>query len=102
MNMNKNNDQLKIGDKALIFAVESTKDKISLTDYKGEYLVLYFYPKDATPGCAVQAQEFTKLYNEFQAINTEVIDISRDNMRSHHNFCEKEKSNLYFNSIYGR
>ena len=53
-------------------------------------MVLYFYPKDATPGCTVQAQEFTGLYSKFQEIDTEVIGISRDNMRSHHNFCEKE------------
>ena len=88
--MNQNNNPLKIEDKAPVFEAESTKGKISLTDYKGKYLVLYFYPKDATPGCTVQAQEFTELYNSFQKIDTEVIGISRDNMRSHHNFCEKE------------
>ena len=52
--MKKNNDQLKIDDQAPVFETESTKGKISLTDYKGKYLVLYFYPKDATPGCTVQ------------------------------------------------
>ena len=88
--MHKNNDQLKIEDQAPVFAAESTRGKISLTDYKGKYLVLYFYPKDTTPGCTIQAQEFTEIYNSFQEIDTEVIGISRDNMRSHYNFCEKE------------
>ena len=61
--------QLKIGDKAPIFAAESTNKKISLTDYKGKYLVLYFYPKDSTPGCTIQANEFSNLYNEFKKID---------------------------------
>ena len=88
--MNKSNEQLKIDDKAPIFEAESTMKKISLTNYKGKYLVLYFYPKDATPGCTVQANEFTELYDKFQEIDTEVIGVSRDSMTSHHNFCEKE------------
>ncbi|WPX97478.1 peroxiredoxin [Candidatus Bandiella euplotis] len=88
--MNQKNEQLKIGDKAPTFESESTKGKISLTDYKDKYLVLYFYPKDATPGCTIQANEFVELYDKFQEIDTEVIGISRDSMTSHHNFCKKE------------
>ena len=63
---------------------------ISLANYKGKYLVLYFYPKDMTPGCTVQANEFSELYDKFKKIDVEIIGISRDNMSSHHNFCEKE------------
>ena len=92
--MDKNNDQLKIEDKAPVFTAESTKGKISLTDYKGKYLVLYFYPRDATTECTLQAQEFTKIYRNLQEMNTEVIGISRDNIRSHYNFCEK--ANIVF------
>lgn len=85
-----NNKQLKIGDKAPIFKAESTNQSISLSDYKGKYIVLYFYPKDMTPGCTVQANEFSSLYNEFKKIDVEIIGVSRDSMSSHHKFCEKE------------
>lgn len=88
--MNQNNEQLKIEDKAPIFESGSTKGKISLTDYRDKYLVLYFYPKDATPGCNIQTQELTKLYDKFQEIDTEVIGVSRDSMVFHHHFCKKE------------
>ena len=64
--MNKSNEQLKIEDKAPIFESESTKGKISLTDYKDKYLVLYFYPKDATPGCTIQANKFAELMISFR------------------------------------
>lgn len=82
--------QLKIGDKAPIFQAESTNKKISLTDYKGKYLVLYFYPKDSTLGCTIQANEFSNLYNEFKNTDVEIIGVSRDTMSSHHSFCDKE------------
>lgn len=84
------NKQLKIGDKAPIFKVESTNKSISLSDYKGKYIVLYFYPKDMTPGCTVQANEFSSLYDEFKKIDVEIIGVSRDSISSHHKFCEKE------------
>ena len=89
-----NSEKLKIGDKAPIFEAESTKGNISLNNYKGKYVILYFYPKDATPGCTVQANEFTELYNQFKAIEAEVIGISRDDISSHHNFSEKEGINF--------
>jgi peroxiredoxin Q/BCP len=88
---NIDNKQLKIGDKAPIFKAESTSKSISLIDYKRKYIVLYFYPKDMTPGFTVQANEFSELYNKFKKIDVEIIDVSRDNISSHRKFCEKEK-----------
>ena len=88
--MDKDLKQLRIGDKAPEFEAKSTNKTISLVDYKGKYLVLYFYPKDSTPGCTVQANEFSKLYDEFKKIDVEIIGVSRDTMLSHHNFCDKE------------
>jgi len=88
---NIDNKQLKIGDKAPIFKAESTSKSISLIDYKRKYIVLYFYPKDMTPGCTVQANEFSELYNKFKKIDVEIIGVSRDNISSHRKFCEKEK-----------
>jgi peroxiredoxin Q/BCP len=56
-----------------------------------KYLVLYFYPKDMTPGCTTQAQDFTKLYDQFKSLNTEIIGVSKDSLSSHQKFTEKEK-----------
>ena len=64
--------------------------KISLESLKGKNVVLYFYPKDATPGCTIEGHEFTKLYPEFERENTEVFGISRDDLKSHEKFKEKE------------
>jgi len=63
--------------------------KILLKDYLGKYLVLYFYPKDDTPGCTLEAKDFSKLYEEFKALNCEVIGISRDNLNKHKKFKDK-------------
>lgn len=68
-----------------------------LSNYKGKKLVLYFYPKDNTPGCTTESLRFRDLYPEFQAANTEIIGISRDSMRSHDNF--KGKLELPFELI---
>lgn len=69
------------------------KDKdgreISLSDFKGKKVVLYFYPKDNTPGCTRQACAFAGAYSEFREIDTVVIGISRDSVASHVKFAEK-------------
>jgi len=59
--------------------------------------VLYFYPKDATPGCTTEGQQFRDLYPQFQAANAEVFGISRDSLKSHENF--KAKLNLPFHLL---
>jgi peroxiredoxin Q/BCP len=67
------------------------------SDYRGKFLVLYFYPKDATPGCTTEGQQFRDLYPQFQASNTEIFGISRDSLKSHENF--RAKLNLPFHLL---
>lgn len=61
----------------------------TLSDYKGKTIVLYFYPKDNTPGCTTESIRFRELYPEFQKANTEIFGISRDSIRSHDGFRAK-------------
>jgi len=63
--------------------------KVKSTDFKGKKHVIYFYPKDFTPGCTREADEFTQDYKKFQKAGIEVIGISPDNVESHKKFCEK-------------
>jgi peroxiredoxin Q/BCP len=69
----------------------------TLSDYRGKTLVLYFYPKDNTPGCTTESLRFRDLHPAFQAANTEIFGISRDSLRSHENF--KGKLELPFELI---
>lgn len=67
-----------------------TSDKtFRLSDYQGKNLVLYFYPKDNTPGCTTEGIQFRELYPQFQAANTEIFGISRDSLKSHEGFKAK-------------
>ncbi len=63
---------------------------IELASLRGKKVVLYFYPKDATPGCTIEGHDFSKLYEHFKAANTEVFGISRDSIKSHEKFKETE------------
>ncbi|CAL62290.1 Putative peroxiredoxin Bcp (Thioredoxin reductase) (Bacterioferritin comigratory protein homolog) [Herminiimonas arsenicoxydans] len=60
-----------------------------LSDYKGKRIVLYFYPKDNTPGCTTEGIQFREMYSQFQAANAEIVGVSRDSIRSHEGFKEK-------------
>jgi len=60
-----------------------------LHSMRGKKLVIFFYPKDNTPGCTTESQQFRDLYAEFQKLNCEVVGISRDTMKSHENFKSK-------------
>lgn len=60
-----------------------------LSRWRGKKLVLYFYPKDATPGCTTQGMQFRDNYADFQALNTDIFGISRDSINSHENFKAK-------------
>jgi peroxiredoxin Q/BCP len=62
---------------------------VTLANYKGKNLVLYFYPKDDTPGCTIEAKDFANLSEKFKQANTEILGVSRDNIKSHHKFKEK-------------
>lgn len=88
--MKENFKMLDIGTKAPDFTLYSKDGKeVSLSDFLGKKVVLYFYPKDNTPGCTRQACAFAGLYNEFKKKNVEVIGISKDSVASHQKFAEK-------------
>ncbi len=78
---------VEIGKKVKNFSRPATSDKtISLNSLKGKNLVLYFYPKDSTPGCTTEGQNFRDLYADFQKANTEILGVSRDSLKRHENF----------------
>lgn len=73
------------------FNLPATGDKnLSLDDFEGKTLVLYFYPKDNTPGCTREGQDFRDAYEDFQAAGAEVVGVSQDSVRKHENFCAKQ------------
>ncbi|PIQ43883.1 MAG: peroxiredoxin [Gammaproteobacteria bacterium CG11_big_fil_rev_8_21_14_0_20_46_22] len=81
---------ISVGKKAPNFTAKATNDKIlSLKDFKGRYLVIYFYPKDNTPGCTQEGQDFRDLYAEFQALDADIVGVSKDSLRTHSNFKAK-------------
>jgi peroxiredoxin Q/BCP len=71
------------------FKAEATLGEVRLSDLKGLGLVLYFYPKDNTPGCSSEAAEFRDLHDQFQAARATILGVSRDSLRSHQNFRAK-------------
>ena len=81
---------LQIGDRAPAFALQDKNgETVRLSDFEGKRVVLYFYPKDNTPGCTRQACAFAGRYAEFQKKNVTVIGVSRDSIESHVRFAEK-------------
>ena len=81
---------LNIGDKAPDFTLcDKNGSPVSLSDFLGKKVVVYFYPKDNTPGCTRQACAFAGAYQEFKSKNVEVIGISKDSVASHVKFAEK-------------
>lgn len=81
---------MNIGEYAPDFTLQDKDGKtVSLSDFKGRKVVVYFYPKDNTPGCSRQAVGFAENYNEFQKRNITVIGISKDSVESHVKFAEK-------------
>ena len=83
---------LKINSKAPNFILSSTsKDKYSLRDSIGKFVVIYFYPKDDTPGCTIETNDFNKLIPKFKKLNCEVYGISKDSIKSHDKFKNKYK-----------
>jgi peroxiredoxin Q/BCP len=78
------------GNKAPDFMLEIAENKaLGLKDLTGKNVVLYFYPKDDTPGCTVEAKDFRDLMDEFTANNTVIIGVSKDSLKSHDKFKEK-------------
>ena len=74
------------------FQVQATGEQaVSLSALKGQQVVLYFYPKDSTPGCTTQGQGFRDHHADFKAANTVVFGVSRDSLKSHENFKAKQE-----------
>lgn len=81
-----------VGKRVPAFALPATGDQtIKLADLKGSIVVLYFYPKDSTPGCTREGQDFRDQYSKFRRNGAVVFGISRDSIRSHENFKAKQK-----------
>lgn len=68
----------------------TTQAEVNLAELKAEWLIVYFYPKDSTPGCTVQAVGFSCLKDQFDALHTTIYGVSRDSVKAHQNFTEKQ------------
>ncbi|MEM6533993.1 MAG: thioredoxin-dependent thiol peroxidase [Pseudomonadota bacterium] len=83
-------NRLEKGDTAPAITLPATNDRqVNLSQPKGKGLVLFFYPKDSTKGCTTEAQDFSALKSAFEALNVEIIGISRDSLASHEKFIIK-------------
>tara|TARA_B100000900_G_scaffold361217_1_gene333784 strand:- start:144 stop:611 length:468 start_codon:yes stop_codon:yes gene_type:complete len=79
------------GKKMPKFKAHATNEKeITSNDFKNKNLVIYFYPKDSTPGCTNEGQDFRDNYKKFKKLNTEILGVSRDSVKSHENFKAKQ------------
>ena len=84
--------------KAPLFTLQSTNEfEYSLKNSLGKYVVIYFYPKDDTPGCTIETNDFNKLLPKFKKLNCEVFGISKDTLESHKKF--KKKYNIKFDLL---
>jgi peroxiredoxin Q/BCP len=86
---------VEIGKKIKNFSLPATGDKnISLKDLAGKKVVLYFYPKDSTPGCTIEGQNFRDAKAKFSRLNTVILGVSRDSLKKHENFKSKQDFNF--------
>jgi len=80
-----------LGKKCPAFKAEATNNQtLSNASFEGRNLVIYFYPKDSTPGCTTEGQEFRDSYKIFKKMNTEILGVSRESIKSHENFKSKQ------------
>jgi len=85
-------NKVKIGEKVPEFSLPSTGNKtIELSELKGKNIIIYFYPKDATPGCTIEGQNFRDNIRKFSSLNTVVLGVSRDKISSHEKFKKNQK-----------
>ncbi|MBV1910388.1 MAG: peroxiredoxin [Kangiellaceae bacterium] len=83
---------MKLGDKIPSLEVEATSDqKITLSEIKNKNIVVYFYPKDSTSDCTTEGQNFRDLIHEFSALDTVIFGVSRDSIKSHERFKERQE-----------
>ena len=81
---------LEAGQRFPEFSLQNQDGKlVSLQDFKGKWLVMYFYPEDDTAGCTIQGKSFTASKSEFEEAGIEVVGVSQDDVESHKNFCQK-------------
>ncbi len=81
-----------IGKKVSPFSLPATGEKnLSLKDFRGSKLVIYFYPKDSTPGCTLEGQNFRDRYDEFKKAGAEILGVSRDSLKAHENFKARQE-----------
>jgi len=84
-------DTLQAGAAAPNFSLPSQEEKpVALSDYKGKWVVLYFYPKDMTTGCTIEAHNFQRDLAKYDALNAVVLGVSLDTVESHKTFCSKD------------
>jgi peroxiredoxin Q/BCP len=83
-----------IGDPLPNLTIQTRLGSTALEAYRGQPLVLYFYPKDDTPGCTVEGIDFTRLHAEFLAAGTQILGVSRDTLASHTKFCSKHSLSI--------
>ncbi len=83
--------QVSLNQSVPAFTVQSTAGEITRDNLIGQWTVLYFYPKDSTPGCTTQAQNFRDRIDEFKAAGCQIIGVSRDSIKSHQNFIGKQE-----------
>ena len=85
-------NKVKIGEKVPEFSLPSTGNKtVELSELKGKNIIIYFYPKDATPGCTIEGQNFRDNIRKFSLLNTVVLGVSRDKISSHEKFKKNQK-----------
>ncbi|MFL2485955.1 MAG: peroxiredoxin [Gammaproteobacteria bacterium] len=75
-------------------ALVDENKELSLDNFQGSYLVIYFYPKDKTSGCTIESQNFRDYKNKFSKKNCKIVGVSRDSIKSHKSFIEKESLNF--------
>jgi peroxiredoxin Q/BCP len=86
---------LKLNDNAPDFCLKNQdEEEVCLKDFKGKNVVLYFYPKDNTPGCSLEAMTFTKYKDDFEKNNATIIGISKDSCESHRKFIKNKNLNI--------
>lgn len=83
---------LEIGHYAPDFCLlDQERNQTCLLDFRGKWVILYFYPRDNTPGCSLEAKNFSCLKRDFEAENTVILGVSRDSIESHKRFIEKKE-----------
>lgn len=84
--------QVAVGKKVPDFSLPATGDKtVRLKDLRGKNVVIYFYPKDSTPGCTTEGRDFSENHRKFSRAGTVILGVSRDSLKSHENFKAKQE-----------